>query len=267
MKYLFDHLSQIRNFIAARPVALFLDYDGTLAPIAPTPDEALLPSAAKNILLKTIKTPGIRTAIVSGRALEDVRRLIGIKDLIYVGNHGFEISGAGLEFESLVSPAYKQLLVGIKSEIDNTLAGFSGVLMEDKCVTLSIHYRLTSVARHAELVRLIEKMFKPYVDRKEIRVTSGKMVFEVRPPIVWDKGMAVLWVLKRLQFISESLSIFPICIGDDVTDEDSFAAVKDIGMSVCVGKRENSLASYFVESPEEVVRFLEHIQKVKEHDQ
>lgn len=266
MKYLFDHLPEIKRSVEKRPVALFLDYDGTLTPIAPTPDQALLPVTAKNVLLKTIKMPGIRTAIVSGRALEDVRRLIGIKDLIYVGNHGFEIRGAGLEFESLISPSYKQLLAGIKSEIDDTLAGFSGVLMEDKGVTLSIHYRLSPVPSHGELVQMIEKILRPYVERKELCMTTGKMVIEIRPPIVWDKGKAVLWVMKRLQFISEAASILPICIGDDVTDEDTFFAVKDIGITVRVGKTDKTQASYFVENPEDVIIFLEYILKVKSYD-
>ena len=97
-------------------------------------------------------------------------------------------------------------------------------------------------------------------------MTTGKMVIEIRPPIVWDKGKAVLWVMKRLQFISEAASILPICIGDDVTDEDTFFAVKDIGITVRVGKTDKTQASYFVENPEDVIIFLEYILKVKSYD-
>ncbi len=266
MKYLFDHILHIQNLQEGQIIALFLDYDGTLTPIAPTPDQAVLSPDTKKVLQKIIKCPKVHTAIVSGRSLEDVRRLIGIKDLIYIGNHGFEIKGSGMEFEGLISPAYRQVLAGIKSEIIRSLESFQGVIIENKGITLSVHYRLTQEDERAEILRHLEKITKQFISNQDIHVTTGKMVFEIRPPIDWDKGKAVMWVFKRQQLAYEHQNVLPIYIGDDVTDEDAFFVLKDMGVTVCVGQKEASQAQYYVNDPDEVIKFLEFLLKVRQHD-
>lgn len=262
---LFDDLENLKNFIVTQPVSLFLDFDGTLAPIADTPDQALLPSKAKETLLKLSRMPDIRLAIVSGRALADVRHKIGINGLIYVGNHGYEIRGGGMEFEGLISPAYKKTLTIIKGAIGEMLADYPGSLLEDKGVTVSVHYRLAQQDQHDQIVGELDKITKPFEARKDICISTGKKVYEVKPSIDWDKGKAVLWILKRQQSDQEKNKVVPVYIGDDITDEDAFAALGDTGICVCVGKKDNSNAKYYVDSTDDVTRFLKFLYEGKQH--
>src|SRR5436190_889820 len=90
-------LSGIESRIAAAGrVLLFLDFDGTLAPIVPDPHEARLPLRAREAMKALVRQPGVTLAIVSGRSLSDVRSRVGLEEAIYAGNHGFEIAGKGL---------------------------------------------------------------------------------------------------------------------------------------------------------------------------
>lgn len=264
MKSFFDGLGALSGRIAAQPVSLFLDFDGTLAPIADTPDQAILPGQVKDILLKLSKLPEVRLAIVSGRALADVRHKVGINGLIYVGNHGYEIRGGGMEFEGLISPAYKKTLTIIKGAIGEMLADFPGAFLEDKGMTISVHYRLTQEDHH-QIVGQLDKITKPFVIEKEIFIAIGKKVYEVKPPIDWGKGNAVLWILKRQQSGQEGAKWLPVYIGDDTTDENAFAAIGDKGITVCVGKKDNSNAKYYVDSTDDVFKFLKFLYEEKQH--
>ena len=91
--------------------------------------------------------------------------------------------------------------------------------------------------------------------QNEMRVRLGKMLLEVYPPVNWDKGKAVLWLLKNTPF-SNDASVMPIYIGDDVTDEDAFKILKDSGLTVFVGKPQKTNAKYYVKDTDDVLNFL-----------
>ena len=94
MKYLFSYRERIRKALKGKIVYLFLDYDGTLAPIVRIPNKAVMLKGTKNLLRQLSKAPDCRIAVVSGRALKDISSRVGLKSIVYVGNHGFEIKGA-----------------------------------------------------------------------------------------------------------------------------------------------------------------------------
>lgn len=98
-----------------------------------------------------------------------------------------------------------------------------------------------------------------YLARNKIRIKRGKMVLEIRPPVEWDKGKVVLWLLGRQKFVLQDKSFIPIYIGDDTTDEDAFDVLKDKGLTIFVGEPKVSSAQYYLKNTDEVKEFLEMI--------
>ncbi len=142
MKYLFSDWERIKGTLKDKFIYLFLDYDGTLAPIALTPGMAVMPKRTKDILHQLSKMSNHKIAIISGRALKDVSRRVGLKNIVYVGNHGFEIKGPKISFKSPVSFQYKRTLKEIKAKLRKSLSSINGAFIEDNLLTLSVHYRL-----------------------------------------------------------------------------------------------------------------------------
>ncbi|MEW6101384.1 MAG: trehalose-phosphatase [Candidatus Omnitrophota bacterium] len=259
MKYLFNYLSKIREVLEGKALMLFLDYDGTLTPIVRTPDKAVLSRKVKKVLSGLSQKPDFKLAIISGRALEDVQEKVGLKNIIYVGNHGFEIEGAKIKFRSIISVRFRAILDQLKKDLGMKLSGIKGVLLEDKGLSLSLHYRLVDKRQIPEVRRILHEAAFFYVVRNKIKIKSGKKVLEIRPPIDWDKGKVVLWLLARGKFASQGKAVFPVYIGDDKTDEDAFKALRRHGLTVFVGKTGSSLAEYYLKNTKEVLSFLKII--------
>ncbi len=244
------------NTIAAlfkdRHPVVFLDYDGTLTPIVARPDLALLSDRMRNTLRDLVRH--YTTAIISGRALEDVRQLVALDDVYYAGNHGLEIAGPGstqinnekgLAFVEAVDKAYREILPQVE--------GIEGVLVEHKKFSLSVHYRLVDEERITEVEQIVDRMLTQQVMLKK---HHGKKVFEIRPCIDWDKGKALLWLLQTLELDGDD--VLPIYIGDDVTDEDAFRVLQDRGIGILVTDEPcKTAASYTLRNTEEVKDFLD----------
>ena len=193
------HLLNVWTSVAPRlsdapGVLLLLDYDGTLAPIAPRPELAVLPAAARRVLADLSVHPRFRPGIISGRGLSDLRERVGVPGIIYAGNHGLEIIGAGDDFVHPQAAGLRPALERVGSELQSRLAGYPGVLVEDKGLTLSVHYRQTDTA----LVPPVERTFDDVVSAAPVglKVTRGKMVLEVRPDVAWGKGNAIAKLME-----------------------------------------------------------------------
>ncbi len=256
MDYLFAEFSKIEELLRNKFILLLLDYDGTLTPIVETPKKALIPKGAKELLQKLSRSPYCKLGIISGRALQDLKNIMGVEGVIYVGNHGLEIEGPKIKFESQVSPRLKSIIRNIATDIQKRLSGIKGALIEDKGLTLSIHYRLVNKEDLLVLEKIISEVTNPYTVRDKIKVNSGKKVYEIKPPVKWDKGKVALWLLARQQFISGEKNVLPVYIGDDITDEDAFKALKRKGLTVFVGESGSSKADYYLKNTEEVTKFL-----------
>ena len=142
MEYLFSHFEKLKNRLSSKFVLLFLDYDGTLTPIVETPDKAVISKERKDLLDKLSTSPHCRVAIISGRSLSDIKAIVGLKDIIYVGNHGLEIESPKIKFESQVSPRLKSIIRHIYEDAVSKFSKIKGVLIENKGLTISVHYRL-----------------------------------------------------------------------------------------------------------------------------
>jgi trehalose 6-phosphate phosphatase len=195
--------------------------DGTLAPIARRPEQAVVPESTRRIVAELVTLPGAVVAIVSGRAAADAASVVGVRGVWTIGNHGLEI-GAPNE-----TPRPRPDLARFSGAMANALdatrafaAKHSGVIVEDKRWTFSVHYRLVDPPAIAEVVHAAREI----AERVGLRATNGRRVVEVRPPIDVDKGTATLDLLRELRATRDGASVF--CAGDDRTDEDMFRRVR-----------------------------------------
>lgn len=251
----------IKNRIKdAKKIIFFLDYDGTLTPIKKRPSLAKIDGRTKTVLKKLKNKTWSKVFIISGRSLKDIRRLIGLRGLYYVGNHGIELEGPRAKYLNPAAKALKPAIQKSYRELKKKIE-FKGVLLENKIYTLSIHYRMVNPSAVPAFKHIFKDTIKNLKKNKRIKVTEGKKVFEIRPNIKWDKGRIVKRILKERK-LKKAL---PIYIGDDKTDEDAFRVLGKNGITILVSKeRKKTMAQYRLCSPGEVIKFLKFITKLNQ---
>jgi len=265
MRYLFRYWDVLEQKLKENRLFLFLDYDGTLASISEIPEKARLPKKTKDVLIELSRLARCRLAVVSGRSLMDIKNMVGIAGLIYIGNHGMEIEGPKIRFRRPTTFGFRNALQQIKEGLSKKLIAKKGVLIEDKNLTLSLHYRLANRNDTDLIKKVFKEITRPYLKTGEIKVGAGKKVLEIRPPVEWDKGKVALWLLAREQLESGDEEVQSIYIGDDSTDEDAFAVLKNKGPTIFIGegRQKNSCAQYYLKNTEEVVKLLQMILKLR----
>lgn len=202
------------------PAALLTDIDGTISPMSRTPDEAIVLPKAKDALGRLRERVAL-VGIVTGRSASVGEELVGLPGLVYVGNHGMEWTEGGRLTQSVAAAAWtdavRESLIDMTEQA--TASGIDqGLVVEDKGLSGSIHYRLApDIARtHTTLLEIASNV----AERKGLRVTEGRMVLEIRPPVKISKGTAVTDLIKERGVKGI------IFLGDDVTDVDAFIAVR-----------------------------------------
>jgi len=254
--YLFNHTEKIlARLKTANRIFFFLDYDGTLTPIVSHPEKAILPEETRALLLALKKNPKFLLAIVSGRSLKDIRKLVGLKGVYYVGNHGLEVFAPKRGIKKLVPEEVVPELGRIRDRLNNQLKDVDGVLIEDKEWILAIHYRNVDPRQVPPIFMALKQEIKGSM--VPLCLGYGKMVFEIRPRSTVNKGTAVLELLDQVN----QDGLLPIYIGDDQTDEDAFKVLKKIGMTIFIGLPGHSSAKYYVNEPFEVHHFLKMVQE------
>jgi trehalose 6-phosphate phosphatase len=260
-----EHLLSVWPRIAyqlkhARRIMLLTDYDGTLTPIVERPELAFLPESTGQLLRALSRKHNFTVGVISGRALADLKSRVGISSLVYAGNHGLEIEGPGIRFVSPVAEELRPILRILHYVLDRALSTVRGVLVENKGLSLSVHYRLVDSHKAGEIEDIVKRVAGPVEANGKARITSGKKVFEVRPAVNWDKGKAIKLLMKRYGKGGRRSGLMPIYLGDDLTDEDGFRVIEAYGngVSIFVGAPTfDSVARYFLKSPREVAIFLE----------
>ena len=237
----------------AERVLLLFDYDGTLTPIVPRPEDALLSDEVRGLLGSLTGQSRYIVGIVSGRSLQDLAVLANIPGLIHAGNHGMEIRGPGLDFIHPEAESARGYLDDMEVVLAAALADIPGAFVEHKGLTLTVHFRAVAEELAGRVEAVVTAATSPYIDRGQLRLTRGKMVVEVRPAIPWDKG-------KAIEKIRDECGDFPLpfYFGDDRTDEDGFSVVQDMGgIAVFVGRtREGTIALHQLESTGEVTETM-----------
>jgi len=254
-----DHGDDVRRLLSVRRPAVFLDYDGTLTPIVERPEDALLPPSTRAVIERLARL--VPLAILSGRDLSDVRRMVGVEGITYAGSHGFDVLGSdgsarqrGREFLPDLDAAAR--------ELEPRLAAIPGARVERKTFAIAVHFRQVEAERIAEVDAGVTEIAAAH---PRLRRTGGKKVFELRPDIDWDKGTAVRWLLEVLG--PEGIEHAPIYVGDDETDEDAFRAVREHGVGIVVrgeGDDRQTAARFALRDTEETRAFLELVAGIAE---
>lgn len=255
MKHLFECIDELEAARADKHLLLMLDFDGTLAPIAPTPNEATLSGETRRLLEGLSKRPAFTVAIVSGRSLGDVRAKVEIEDITYVGNHGLEYVRPGEEPHVFEAAGRESLPKELREDLARALSPFAGVIIEDKGFSLGVHYRTASREDRPRVKEAVREIVRARGGGHDVEIEAGAMVLELRPPVDCDKGTIVSRLLE-MEARRRAAGTFAIYLGDDATDEDAFKAVRGHGWPVLVGTPRISHARYYLNDPGEVRELL-----------
>jgi trehalose-phosphatase len=247
--------------LAGNQPAVFLDYDGTLTPIVGRPEDAVISDSMREAVKRLAER--VPVIVVSGRDRKVVQKLMGLDNLVVAGDHGFDIwSPTGGSIEHVVGASFEGLLREVETKLRAELAGIPGVLIEPKKSSVAVHFRLVPVEQRSRVKKCVDTILSEHP--KELKVTPGKMVFEIQPKLDWDKGKAVLYLLKALDLDRDD--IIPIYLGDDITDEDAFRALVGRGIGILVGSESDpetedrsTAADYLLNTIGEVERFLDSL--------
>jgi trehalose 6-phosphate phosphatase len=237
-----DEERRLLEEFASNPseAAVFTDIDGVLAPIVPTPDMSEVSEELRN-LLRGISARYLLVAGISGRKTEEALELVGLEEVVYYGNHGFEILRNG---EVEVAPdalPFLERIQEIERRAREELEPL-GAFVEEKGITASIHYRNAPREVGEQAVALV----RAAGEELGLRITVGRGVVEARPPIEANKGTAV----HRL--VEEYGPRKAMFVGDDTTDLDAFRELARLReMGILDGIVRVGVASY--EGPEEIV--------------
>jgi trehalose-phosphatase len=243
--------------LSGRPLVLLFDVDGTLAPIAAHPSLARVPDATRRIIASLATRPGVIVVLVSGRAAHDARRLVGAERVWTVGNHGAETIAP--DGEVSVDPdvsRYAESMARTAQMLEPLLAPISGVMLENKTWTLSVHYR----AADERVVPRLRGVVEGVAAQNGLRVTEGKKVLEIRPPVRVDKGTAIARLAERLGALAADSSL--LFAGDDVTDEDAFRFLREHhprAVTIRVGDAADTAAEFALRDTEQLRALLERV--------
>ncbi len=266
MEHLFQSWQAFAADCKAAPHILFLsDYDGTLTPIVSRPEDALISSQVRDKLSALARKPDITIGIITGRSLSEIKSMVTIEGIYYSGNHGLEIEGPGLNYISPLAETARATMKDLALIFTKELAGIDGVIIQEKGLSLSVHYRLVKEAEEGIVAETFRRVTAPLCSEGKIKVFAGKKVWEVKPPIDWHKGKAVEAITREIKTLVKLESLLTMYLGDDTTDEDAFRVLhRPAGWSVFVGNENpSSGADYFLSSTAEVEELLSRLLELK----
>jgi trehalose 6-phosphate phosphatase len=248
--------NDIQKIIQNRKPVLFLDFDGTLAPIVKRPEDAQISDQMKNVLKKCAAK--FKVAVVSGRDMDDLKSKVQLDGIIYAGSHGFRISGPdGLYKEHEKSDEILPRLNEMEKRLHREFPQIDeGVQIDRKRYAVAVHYRNANDENVPAVKQKVDEVLK---ENPDFKLGEGKKILEIKPAVDWHKGEAVLWIMKKLGANDKSKFV-PIYIGDDVTDEDAFKSIRNFGVGILVGSHgRETEAKYKLDDVPDVKIFLEKL--------
>jgi trehalose 6-phosphate phosphatase len=210
-----DDIGPLKPILAQRPFGLATDIDGTLSPIVDRPDAAAVTPLCRRYLQEITRRVEV-VAVISGRAPEVARRLVGLEKLVYIGNHGLswwrqgrqETLAEAVPYETMVREAKKKLAAHLD---------LSGLVLEDKGPILALHYRQCADRQAARLAIL--DALAPW-RTQGLRIREGRLVFELGPPLDVHKGTALTRLMETYRLVGI------LYLGDDLTDVEAFKVLR-----------------------------------------
>ena len=205
---------------APRAGALLCDIDGTISPIVAYPGDAAVSQPFREVLAALTERLGL-VAFVTGRSLEDGRRMIPLEGAAYVGTHGLESTAP--DGRILTEPLAERYIAAVQEVAAAAARDLDcdalGVVLENKRIVLAVHYRLAADAartRHEILTRVVEP-----ARSRGLAISTGHFLFEVRPPLPFTKGTATRRLLAGGDYLAG------LFCGDDLTDVTGFKTLRD----------------------------------------
>ena len=259
MKSLLNDPAGYLRLNGKRRLFLFLDFDGTISPIRKRPADATLPAGTRRLLEELSSRKEVRLVIITGRSVADIRRRAGLKGAIYAGCHGLEIRGGGINFSARGLRESRRAIKALSRALKKKLSGVKGVIIEDKGATLSVHYRMVPAAKRPAVLESVREAASRHIESGLLRAGGGKMIVEIKPAVEWDKGKAALHILKTLADKTGGPPAI-IYVGDDLTDEDAFRALRGRGVTIRVGSGKTA-AQYSVKGTGAVTALLRSLVK------
>jgi len=247
-------LTWVSRQLAGKRPALFLNYGGTLAPSVHDPSEpSRFSEEMRRILGQVAQT--VQVIVISGRDREEVSKLVGLREIVYAGSHGLDIQGPGFHLELPEGIDVLDDLDRVTGELTAALNGVAGTsLMRKRFAIVVHHHRMTG----PELERVKSTIERVRARFPRLHLIGGKEVLELLPDIDWNKGRAVRWLLSELGL--DGPEVFPIYVGDDVTDEDAFRAMRGRGLGILVSDQaQPSAAPYRMPDIDHVAGLLQHL--------
>lgn len=218
-----DFDSYLGKYVGQKAIlALLLDYDGTLSPLAPHPDLATIPPETKKVLERLANMPDVFVAVISGRGVQNVKDMVGIEGITYAGNHGLEIIHPdGTKFTHPM-PTALEGKVGILLQQLQEECCKDGAWVENKGVLLTFHFRNVPLDKREGIVARASEL----ISEAGFKIGSAHCALESKPDVNWNKGRAAIYILRTAFGVDWSDRIRIIYAGDDVTDEDAISALK-----------------------------------------
>lgn len=233
-------LERLDDVVHERLLCAF-DFDGTLAPLVPVPDDAHLPDGIRERLLQLAHHAPL--AIITGRGVDDIRPRLGFAPDFLVGNHGLE----GVPGWEGLTAAHAEICGAWLDQLCKVLPGYDpGILLENKRYSLSLHYR--EAADHAATARALEELFASL--QPPPRVVAGKFVYNLLAEDRCHKGSALL---RLMECCGAGKAIY---VGDDVTDEDVFRMRHPDILSIRIEHSAASSAEFYVPDPADIQHLL-----------
>lgn len=249
------HMQDILALLTKRGFVAMLDFDGVLAPIVKRPEDAHMSRRTGHALMALKKR--VPVAIVSGRTLESVREQAAMPGMIYAGSHGVELAMDGKLRRRTLPARVMKRFEAAREALHACAEGHKGLIIEEKPHATAVNYRALSPGKAATFARLAHGAVAPFVRDGSIRVLDHLKTFEIIARGAWTKGE----VTKHIYSKTAKRGEVPVYIGDSLTDEDAFRALKK-GITIRVGRDSRSAAKYFFKTRKEVDDFLEYLCKV-----
>ncbi len=249
-----------KRLVQAERLWLFLDYDGTLADFAPTPEDIHPDPELLDLLGRLTAHPRLRVSVVSGRRMSHIQQLVPLQGILLAGTYGVELQMPGgerldrLDFDDL-----RPTLAGLKPHWEKLIAGRQGFFLEDKGWTLALHARFAGASEADRVLAKARRQAAKAIERcppELFRLLGGHKFLEVGPRLA-NKGQAVDYLLRQYPWPGA----LPIFLGDDDKDEEAFGAIKahgGVAVLVAAQPRE-SHADLRLDSPQAARRWLESL--------
>ncbi len=225
---------------------LQFDFDGTLVPITSDPDQCFLDPQLRRRFRQLLLQPGLKLAVLSGRSLQDLSSRIGVPGLTLSGNHGLEIAANGQVWRHPDAEVMQPRLRQVAEQARLLMTGVPGAVVEDKGLSLSLHYRQVPAAWKERMRTRLSQLEDSLAGRSELTFRHGRKVLEIMPRLNWNKGSAAQLLCNCEGGNAGAEFLYA---GDDVSDEDVFRSFP-VGITIKIGESSRATdAHYRFDSP------------------